>query len=177
MKRINIKEKIKEYFLDYPTAKLRVRGIEKVLKVPLPSVIRYCKELKDENILDIEKIGNVSLYKANKSHESYLLEKTLHNIKKIHESGILDKLKEEFSNPPIILFGSFSKGEDTEKSDIDLFIETPSKKEINLEKYEKILKRNIQIFKNKSLKEISNPQLSNNIINGIKLNNYVEVFK
>ena len=51
MKRKSIKEEIREYFFTYPTAKLRVRQIEKKLGLPLPSVIRYCRELKDEKIL------------------------------------------------------------------------------------------------------------------------------
>ena len=83
----------------------------------------------------------------------------------------------ELSNPPIVLFGSFAKGEDIEDSDIDLYIETLSKKNIDLEKFEKLLKRKIQIFRHKNLNEISNPHLANNIINGIILNNYIEVFK
>ena len=75
-----------------------------------------------------------------------------------------------------ILFGSYAKGEDTERSDIDLYIETPSKKDITLEKFEKKLKRNIQIFRHKNLFEIKNKDLVNNIINGIVLNGFVEVF-
>ena len=38
-------------------------------------------------------------------------------------------------------------------------------------------KRSIEVFQHKNLNEISNPHLANNIINGITLNNYIEVFK
>lgn len=176
MKNKNLKEKIKNYFLINPSKRLRVREIERELKLPLPSVIKHCKDLEKEGILTIEKFGEVALYTADRTSKSYILEKKLHNLKEIYISGIIDFLKEEFSNPPIILFGSYSKGEDIEKSDIDLYIETVSKKEVSLEKYEKILKRNIQIFRIKNLNEIQNKNLSNNIINGITLNNNVEVF-
>lgn len=176
MKIKNIKENIKEYFFVNPTAKLRVREIERILKLPLPSVIRYCKELEKEGILAIIKIGSVNFYTASRN-ERYLLEKKLFNIKQLYESSIIEYLKIELSNPPIILFGSFSKGEDLEESDIDLYIETPSNKMINLEKFEKILKRNIQILKHKHLNKITNTHLKNNIINGITLNNFIEVFK
>ncbi len=177
MKTKNIKQIIKEYFFVNPTAKLRVREIERTLNIPLPSVIRYCKELEKVEILTILKTGNVVFYTADKSSEKYLLEKKLYNIKKIYESELIDYLRQELSNPPIIVFGSFAKGEDVEESDIDLYIETPSKKELELGKFEKILKRKIQIFKKKSLNEVSNHHLANNIINGITLNNYAEVFK
>ena len=50
MERKNIKERIKEYFLNNPTEKLRVRQIERKVKVPLPSAIRYTKELVKEGV-------------------------------------------------------------------------------------------------------------------------------
>ena len=173
----NIKQKIKEYYFVNPNAKLRVREIEKFLKLPLPSVIRYCKELQSEGILTIIKTGNVIFYTGDRADKNFLIEKKLFNIKSIYDSGLIEFLKIELSNPVIILFGSYSKGEDTETSDIDLYLETPSKKEISLEKFEKILIRKIQVFRYKNIREIKNTNLSNNIVNGIIVNNYIEVFK
>lgn len=166
-----------EYFFINPNAKLRVREIERTLKIPLPSVIRYCRELQKESILTAVKTGKVTFYTGNWGSEKYHLEKKIHNLRKIYESGIIEYIRQELINPVIVLFGSFAKGEDTEESDIDLYIETPSKKEIKLGKFEKLLKRKIQIFRNNNLNEISNHYLANNIINGIILNNYLEIFK
>jgi len=177
MKVKDIKQTIREYFFVNPNFKLRVREIERTLKLSLPSVIRYCKELEKESILTTIKTGNVNFYTANRASEKYLLEKKLHNIRQLYESRLIGYLKIELSNPAIVLFGSFAKGEDTEESDIDLYIETPSKKKVVLEKFEKLFKRKIQVFQYKNLNEISNPHLANNIINGITLNNYMEVFK
>ena len=176
MKRKDIKQTIKEHFFLNPTAKLRVREIERILKLPLPSVIRYCKELEKEEILTTDKTGSVTFYTTSRS-ETYLLEKKFYNIKQIYKLGLINYLKIELNNPAIVLFGSYAKGEDTEDSDIDIYIETPSKKQINLEKFEKLLKRKIQVFQHKNLKGITNHNLANNIINGITLNNYIEVFK
>lgn len=175
MRTKNIKQKIKEHFFINPTAKLRVREIEKLLKLPLPSVIRYCKELKEEDILTTIKTGNVVFYTGNRGSENFLLEKKLFNIKSLYVSGLIEFLKIELSNPVILVFGSYSKGEDIENSDIDLYIETPSKKEINLDKFEKILERKIQSFRHKSIGEIRNKELADNIINGIVLNGFIEV--
>jgi len=177
MKRKDIKQTIQEYFYVNPSANLRVREIERTLSLPLPSVIRYSKELEKEGILVIVRTGNVNCYTADRSNKKYLLDKRLYNIKIIYNSGLIEYLRQELSNPAIVLFGSFAKGEDTEESDIDLYIETPSKKNISLERFETILKRKIQVFRHRNLKEMSNPHLANNIINGITLNNYLEVFK
>jgi predicted nucleotidyltransferase len=175
MKTKSIKTKIQEYFFIYPKSKLRVREMERTLKIPLPSVIRYCKELEKEKILSLEKIGGVSFYTSSRS-EIYLLEKKLYNIKSIYNSGLINYIKEELSNPGVVLFGSYSKGEDIEDSDIDIYIETPSNHNIKIDKFEKKLLRKIQIFQYKNLKSINNLFLANNIINGIILNNYIEVF-
>ncbi|MCK4555031.1 MAG: nucleotidyltransferase domain-containing protein [Candidatus Aenigmarchaeota archaeon] len=177
MIRKNIKEAIKEYFFMNPTAKLRVREVERTLKLSLPSVIRYCKELEQEGILKTIKTGNIVFYTADKTNGDYLLEKRLFNIKQIHHSGLLDYIKETLSNPVIVLFGSYANGEDTGNSDLDLYIGTPSKKSINLEKFEKLIQRKIHVFKYDDIKKIQNNHLANNIINGITLNNYLEVFR
>ncbi len=176
MKTKDIKQTIREYFFVNPNAKLRVREIERALKLPLPSVIRYCKELEKEGILTKIKIGDVNFYTSDWNSEKYHLGKKLHNIRRIYESGIIEYLKLELSNPAIVLFGSFANGEDTEESDVDFYVETSSKKDISLEKFKKFLKRDIQSFRHKNLKEITNKNLANNIINGITLNSYIEVF-
>ena len=177
MRRKNIKQIIKEYFFVNPTVKLRVRQIEKNLRLPLPSVIRYCKELKNEGILKIIKTSGVVFYTADRGNENFILEKKLFNIKQLYVSGLIRYLKEELHNPTIVVFGSYAKGEDIDGSDIDLYIETLSKKEINLKIFEKVLHRKIQLFKSKNIKELKNPHLANNIINGVVLNGFVEIFK
>lgn len=171
----DIKQSITGYFFINPTAKLRVREIERTLNLSLPSVIRYCRDLESEDILTTNKTGSVVFYTASRS-EKYLLEKKLYNIKQLYVSGLVEHLKRELSNPTIVVFGSYARGEDVEDSDIDLYVETPTKKHETVEKFKKILKRDIQIFQHKNITEITNPNLANNIINGITLNKYIEVF-
>ena len=176
MKTYNIKDRIREHFFMNPTKKMRVRQIEREIKLPLPSVIRYCKELEKEEILKKEAISGVSTYSADRASKKFLIEKRLFNIKSIFESGLPDYMIKEHFNPVIVLFGSYSKGEDTENSDIDLYVETPKKQNFKLEKFEKSLKRKIQIFNYKNIKDVPNPHLSNNIINGVTINNFLEAF-
>jgi predicted nucleotidyltransferase len=95
----------------------------------------------------------------------------------LFSSGLIAFLVERLSNPTIVVFGSYSRGEDIEKSDIDFYIETPSKKKINLNKFEKALQRKIQFFIYNNIQNVENKELANNIVNGITLNGFVEVFK
>ena len=102
-----------EYFIQNPTVRLRVRQIEREVKVPLPSVTKYVKELEAENILKSQVISNVQFFMADRSSKDFILEKKLHNQKKIEK--LKEYLIEELDNPLIILFGSYLKGEDTEE--------------------------------------------------------------
>jgi len=177
MIRKTIKSKIQGYFFVNPTIKLRVRQIERIVKVPLPSVIRYSKELTEEKVLKRDNIANIITYSADRTSKQFLFEKKLFNLQQLVFSGVVDYLIEELSNPTIMVFGSYSKGEDIEESDIDIYVQTHSTKEIKLEKYEKVLQRNIQLFTYKNIKLIKNKELANNIVNGILLNGFLEVFE
>ncbi len=68
-----------------------------------------------------------------------------------------------------ILFGSLAKAEVKPESDIDIAIFAPEKKTLDLKLFEKSLGRKISVHWFKSLKEIKNGHLSNNIINGAVL--------
>jgi predicted nucleotidyltransferase len=173
----DIKTKIREYFFLNPTTKLRVRQIERVVKVPLPSAIRYTKELVANGILKITEIAGIKLFSADRKSTQFLLEKKLFNIKNLFDQSLVSYLINEFSNPTIVVFGSYIKGEDIESSDIDLYIETPSKKKVVLNKFEKKLQRNIQLFKHKKITEIKNKNLINNILNGLTINGFLEAYK
>ena len=168
----NIKKQIKEYFNINSTTKLRVRQIERELKLPLPSVIRYLKELCEENILTTYEISNIKLFLADRTSGEFLLEKRLYNIKSLKK--LVRYIKKELDNPTIILFGSYSKGEDIESSDIDLYLEC-KKEDLKLEKFKKQLHRNIQLHFKESFNNYP-PELKNNIINGLVLEGYLEVF-
>jgi len=167
------KNKIKEYFFLNPTIKLRVRQMERKTKVPIPSVIKYTKELEKEKILKSTIIAGIKVYSADRTSRKFKLEKTLFNIKSL--SKLTNYLIKKYSNSTIILFGSYSKGEDIENSDIDIYIETQRKIK-NISEFERQLQRNLQFFRFNNMKAIKNKELSNNIINGITLNGFVEVF-
>ena len=177
MLRKSNKNKLKEYFFMHPTEKLRIREIERRAKVTLPSVVRYVKELEDEKILTSTVISGVKLYFADRTSKQFLLEKKLFNIKFLHDSGLVDFLVNGLENPAIVLFGSYSRGEDTEESDIDLYIEKHLEYELKLDAFEKKLNKKIQLFCYKSIKQVKNEHLANNIINGITLNGFLEAFK
>jgi len=175
MKRYDAKRRILGHFLQNPTARLRVRQIERLLNVPLPSVTRYTKELEKENLLTKITISDVHFFTANRAAPSFVLEKKIYNLRNVFDSGLIPHLEKLYGRPTAVLFGSYARGEDIEESDIDLYIETPSKKRVALEKFHWTLGRKIQVFRYKSLHDVENRELANNIANGITLLGFLEV--
>lgn len=171
-----IKDNIKEFFLINPTIKLRVRHIEKEVKVPLPSAIRYTRELEKEQILKKTELAGITIYSADRTSKQFLLEKKMFNLKQLYSSGLIDYFIKTYDNPTLLVFGSYARGEDIENSDIDLYIESQHKNITIPKSFEQKLKHSFQTFHYKKIKDIKNKELANNIINGIMLNGYLEVF-
>lgn len=170
-----------EYFINEPEKEFHVRELAKRVKKSPTTISKYLKQLEKENILLSEKKFNHLFFKANNEYPTFKDRKLLYNLQKIRSSGLIEYVSKIYNPEAIILFGSFAKAEDIDKSDIDLLVITPVKKEANLEKYEKNVNHKIQLFLN-SKKDIDdmknkNPKLLNNFINGIKIYGYWELFR
>jgi predicted nucleotidyltransferase len=176
MKQRNIKQEVKAYFLEHPTARLRIRQLEREAKVPLPSARAAVADLIKEGILRQIDVAGVRMYAADRESGTFRLEKKLYNIRRIHESGLIEHMARQCGDAPIILFGSYERGEDVEDSDIDLYVQTGKKGIEGIARFEKSLGRGIQLFTGESLRSIRNKELANNIINGTKLVGFIEVF-
>lgn len=167
--------KLLECFFEEPNKWYHLREYARINNISPSTAMNYLNEFCEKGLLKKKKEHNLSLYKAEDESENFRDMKIFWNVQRIKNSKILDFLEEELKPNGIILFGSVSKGLDSKESDIDLFAMSSAKKEINLEKFEKILKRKIQlfVFNQKRLKETK--ELSNNILNGIILRGYIEV--
>ena len=100
--------------------------------------------------------------------------KRAENLKMLYESGLQSFLEESFPGCTVILFGSYSQGEDTLKSDIDLAVIGSKGKGTSLEKFEKTLERKITLNFYENFGSIGK-NLKANILNGITLSGVVEL--
>lgn len=125
----------------------------------------------------VEKKGGrkFPIYKANRDNKNFKKYKTIYNISSILESKLVGFIEEKLMPKSIVLFGSYQRGEDTEKSDIDLFIEC-KKKELDLNPFEKKLKRKVELHFKENFTSYPD-ELKNNIINGMVLSGFLEGYK
>jgi predicted nucleotidyltransferase len=110
----------------------------------------------------------------NRDNHKVMQLKRANNLKQIYESGLADFLEKEFAGASIILFGSYSRGEDIINSDIDIAVIGRKDKEVDVESYEKLLERKININIYESFKSIQK-HLKENLCNGIVLYGGVEL--
>ncbi len=165
---------ILKLFFVYPTTGFLIREIARKTNIGEPSVINHLNLLLKDKLIMKQESKPYPLFKANRENELFKSLKTFDTIFRIKESGLLKYIYDSTLPNVIILFGSASKGEDIEQSDIDLYIQAKEKR-LDLQRYESILNRKISLFFKENFLRI-NKELRNNIINGIILKGYLKVF-
>jgi len=166
-------EKILEFFLKEPLKGFQVRELIRLTKLGNPTVVRGIKKLLDLKLIHKRKGRVYPYYEAN--CDSSLFKK----LKLFYSLVSLEKLIQEVIRKTkpncIVLFGSCAKGEDTEKSDLDLFVQAEREK-IETKKIEKRLNRKINFLFEPTIKNL-NKELMNNLSNGIVVYGFLEAVK
>jgi len=147
--------------------------LSRSLKVSSTAIIKSLGLLEKEELINLKKEKRFSI-SFNRDTPKAISFKRVENLKRIYESGFFEFLFEEFPGTTIILFGSYSYGEDTCDSDIDIAIIGAKQREIKVNRFEKTLERKIIVQFYSSFKEI-HKSLRENILKGIVLNGGVEL--
>jgi len=138
------KHKIINYLGKNQNKRYTMHELSKELNIPYASFYRTIEGMKD--LLIIEKVGKskiLSLNKQNQIIKSHLVVSSDEERKDyLKKQPIVKKIYQELDTKEIvILFGSYAKQKQTEKSDIDLMIiNKDGKKSISFSKYEILFK-------------------------------------
>lgn len=146
--------------------RINVREYAKIVNISPPTASKLLSYYCSQGILIKNIYRNFLLFSANNQNKKFIDLSRLYWFEKLQE--LLDFMEKNLISPTIVLFGSLSKSEVNLNSDIDLVV-FAHKRELNIEKFEKKLKRKINIFWFKSLKEVRSKELANNIVNGYVL--------
>ena len=152
------------------------RQIAKSLEVSQPAVIKALPELEKKEFIKIKQDKKSRRWSIELNRDNYKVMqlKRIDNLRQMYESGLVNFLEKEFAGATIILFGSYSRGEDTNDSDLDIAIIGRKEKSIDLIKFEKMLERTIYLNFYSIFKDI-HKHLKENILNGIVLVGGVEL--
>ncbi len=155
---------------------LNQRRIANLLEVSPPAVMKALPGLTKQGyvIVEQDKESKRLSIKLNRENPKILQLKRTDNLKQIYESGLAEHIENKFPGTTIILFGSYSRGEDTASSDIDMAVIGSKEKSLEVEIFEKMLERKINIVFFKSFHSI-NKHLKENILNGISIVGGIEL--
>lgn len=161
---------------------LNLRGVARPLKVSPTAVSNALAGLEKEGLIKVKKSKTMNLLSIefNRDNPKAVEMKRVENLKMIYESELSRFLFDEFPGCTIILFGSYSRGEDTwvetgeNRSDVDIAIIGTKGKKVDLTIFDKMLERTVIINFYGSWKDI-HKHLKNNILNGILLSGGIEL--
>jgi len=166
--------KILEYFLKNPLTTIHLRELARKTNFSSSGCLKSLKILVKKEFIKEHKTRAISNYKANLDSK-FLQLKKIYNIYSLYDSGLIDFLEKKYQFPEaIIVFGSYSQGEDNEKSDIDIAIITKLEENLDFSLFEKKLQRKINLLEFKNLKRVKKEFL-NNLINGIILKGVIQI--
>ncbi len=170
-----LQQEILRYLFIKAGNSFNARGLALALEVSPPAISKALPLLEKEGYLKVEKDKESKRLSITLNRDNPLVTglKRAENLRMIYESGLIDYLEEKFPGTTIILFGSYSRGEDTEKSDIDIAV-IGKEKRTDLEVYEKLLEKTIFLHFYDSLNKIDK-NLRSNILSGITLIGVAEI--
>jgi len=172
-KKMDNSYKILKEIFENPTYGFHIRELARKTNLNPNTIISITDDLKKKNLVIKRKNKNLVEVKANIEDIKFIRSKRCFNLKQLYDSGLVDFLIDFYNGPEaIVVMGSYSRGEDIEKSDIDVVIITPKKEAPEASMFEKRLMRKIHILVVK-YQELSK-EFYKNLINGIVLHGYLK---
>jgi len=111
-------QKVLDFLASNPGKDFLASEIKKATSISRSGVYFSLKELAQEKLVSKNKKGNIVLYSITYNNTAVKQFKILQNVLMLR--SLVSKLR--FSSKKILLYGSFSRGENSPTSDIDLFI-------------------------------------------------------
>ncbi len=173
-------QKVLIWFYSFPDKEMSLSDLASELQISKTTAHRVVTELVNQNFLKLEVLGRIWRVSCNKSHPSNYSMKIAYNLAMVYNSHILDDIHNVVPNPrSVILFGSYRKGDDNEKSDIDIAVEVLDGEEPRIRSlgiipefgHRKNVEVNLHIFSRSNV----DLNLFANIANGIVLEGFLEV--
>ncbi len=167
------------WFFSFPNKEIGLNDLSEALKISKTTAKRVVLKLMNEGFLKREILGKIWRIYNNQGHPFNYTRKICYNLAHVYESGIMNAIYDIIPNPKaVILFGSYRKGDDNEKSDIDIAVEIVGNEEVKIVElgsvdefgYRKNVPVNLHIFTRNKV----DLNLFSNIANGIVIEGFLE---
>lgn len=160
---------IVEQFFYSGLSRLQPSMIIKKTGYDFKTVKKYLKDLINLGLVKEHKDLNIPTYEANYRNKFFLNIKKEKIIDSIFTSGLPQHLNKRLGEKACILFGSCARGDYYADSDIDILIQS-KKIRLDLNRYEKKLKRRINLFFAKKWQNLNEGMKTGLLNDGISIN-------
>ena len=176
-------QKVLFWFFSFPDIETGLNDLSSDLKISKTTAKRIINELVKEGFLNKKVYGKTWSITCNTDHNFILSGKIPFNLAMIYDAyndGLRDAILNIVGNAKsIVLFGSYRKGDDNEKSDIDIAVEVSNDEEVRIVElgvipkfgFRENIKVNLHLFSRNKI----DLNLFSNIANGIVLEGFLEV--
>lgn len=167
------------WFFSFPNREIGLNDLSEALKISKTTAKKVVLQLIDEGFLNREILGKIWRISSNHDHHYNYTRKICYNLTLIYESVIIKAIHDIARNPKaVVLFGSYRKGDDNEKSDIDIAVEVLGDEDVKIVElgllpefgHRKDVLVNLYIFSRHKV----DLNLFANIANGIVLKGFLE---
>lgn len=164
----NNTQKVLAYFFTFPTQEIHLRELSRIMKLSMPAIISTISALRREQLVVVKRGRVLTTVKACGDNPLFTRLKRAQNLETLYVSGLVDALSSAFRRPhAIICFGSYSRGDDIETSDVDIAVIGGKQAEPDFKKFEKIIHRTVSVH-HVDLNKVSE-EFKSNLCNGIVL--------
>jgi predicted nucleotidyltransferase len=173
-------QKMLYWFFAYPNQAFGINELSTKLKIAKTTTVLVVQLLAKEKFLTIEYVGRYWRVTVNTAHEYMVEKKVPYHLSLMYESKIIKVIQQKFPGAKaIVLFGSYRKGDDTQKSDVDIAVEvlgTEQPKQVLLGTFKKLgYRENVPVTLLVFNRQHISLNLFANIANGIILDGFLEV--
>lgn len=177
--KLNARSMILTILFRYPYQEFTLSELAKLGKIAKSTASGIVSSLKSEGLAKIVNLGIVWRIQANRESFNFIKEKILYNLGMIYKSGIIEYIAQAYHPKAIVLFGSFRKGEDAPGSDVDIAVEISEDSDLKVGRIDDFKDVESQIDRKINLyffnRNKIDPNLFNNIANGMVLYGFLEV--
>jgi predicted nucleotidyltransferase len=171
---------IKELFFSQSMRRWHFEDLVRESKQSRERVNHYVKQLlKEKLILRTKPKAKMPYYEANRESQKFRMEKRLFGLELLEKAGLFEELGNQDEVKSAIVFGSFSRGDWNESSDVDLFV-FGDISQFDKAKIESKLKKEVQLFCYNDIKNIKrelDPNLIPKIAQGFSVKGTLEPFE
>lgn len=162
---------VAQQIFHHPTETWHLRELARETGLSVTATSSAVDELEQQGLLTVETGVTKDISAADS--QQFRDTKRVYNLWELTRTDLIDDLEDTTHPEAIVLFGSYSRGEDTADSDIDIAVVNGTEHSLDLAPYQEHLNRTISLTYTDM--ETAGENFKTSLANGITLRGYLDL--